>query len=57
MVSTAMDYSRFLQRLLNDCHLDGQRLLRSKAVARMACDHLRSSMMPNPYYLPGAGFN
>jgi CubicO group peptidase (beta-lactamase class C family) len=56
MVSTAMDYARFLQMLLNGGTLDGKRILSPKTVAYMSSDHLGSAIAPGPYYLPGAGF-
>jgi len=40
LVSTAMDYARFLQMLLNGGTLDGARILGPKTVALMARDHL-----------------
>jgi CubicO group peptidase (beta-lactamase class C family) len=39
-VSTAADYLRFCQMLLNGGELDGARLLAPKTVAHMAADHL-----------------
>ena len=40
LVSTAADYLRFCQMLLNGGELDGRRLLSSKTVRHMASDHL-----------------
>lgn len=40
MVSTAGDYTRFLQMLLNQGELDGVRILAPKTVALMTSDHL-----------------
>jgi len=40
MVSTAGDYTRFLQMLLNKGELDGVRILAPKTVELMAADHL-----------------
>lgn len=40
MLSTAGDYTRFLQMLLNQGELDGVRLLAPKTVALMTSDHL-----------------
>lgn len=40
MLSTAGDYTRFLQMLLNRGELDGQRLLSPHTVALMTADHL-----------------
>jgi CubicO group peptidase (beta-lactamase class C family) len=56
MVSTASDYARFLQMLLNGGTLDGKRLLGPKTIAFMTSDHLGSAIVPGPYYLPGAGY-
>jgi CubicO group peptidase (beta-lactamase class C family) len=56
MVSTASDYARFLQMLLNGGTLDGKRLLGPKTVAYMTSDHLGTAVVPGPYYLPGAGY-
>jgi CubicO group peptidase (beta-lactamase class C family) len=56
MVSTASDYARFLQMLLNGGTLDGKTLLGPKTVAYMTSDHLGSGIVPGPYYLPGAGY-
>jgi CubicO group peptidase (beta-lactamase class C family) len=55
MVSTAMDYARFLQMLLNGGTLDGKRILGPKTIAYMTSDHLGAAV-PGPYYLPGAGY-
>ena len=56
MVSTAIDYARFLQMLMNGGRLDGKRILGPKTVAYMTTDHLGSVITPGPYYLPGPGF-
>src|SRR5229473_882048 len=40
LVSTAMDYARFCQMLLNGGTLDGNRLIGRKALELMASDHL-----------------
>lgn len=42
LASTALDYARFLQFLLNRGELDGVRLLGSRTVAYMTSDHLGS---------------
>jgi len=55
MVSTAADYARFLQMLLNGGTLDGKRILSPRTVAYMTADHLGSAV-PGPYYLPGPGY-
>jgi CubicO group peptidase (beta-lactamase class C family) len=55
MVSTAADYARFLEMLLNGGALDGKRILSPRTVAYMTADHLGSAI-PGPYYLPGPGY-
>ena len=40
MVSTAPDYLRFAQMLLNGGELDGQRIVSRKTIALMTSDHL-----------------
>jgi len=56
MVSTAMDYARFCQMVLNGGALGSARILGAKTVAFMGSDQLGSSISPGPLYLPGAGF-
>jgi CubicO group peptidase (beta-lactamase class C family) len=56
MVSTAMDYARFLQMLLGGGTLDGARILGPKTIAYMTSDHLGSTIATTPLYLPGPGF-
>jgi CubicO group peptidase (beta-lactamase class C family) len=56
MVSTAMDYARFLQMLLNGGTLDGKRILGPKTIAFMTSDHLSPAIAATPLYLPGPGF-
>src|SRR4030095_777674 len=56
LVSTAMDYARFLQMLLNGGTLGGKRLVSPKTVAYMTADHLGGGAGPGPLYLPGVGF-
>ena len=56
MMSTANDYARFLQMLLNGGTLDGKRLLGPKTVAYITADHLGMAVVPGPYYLPGPGY-
>lgn len=41
LLSTARDYSRFLQMLLNGGQLSGERLLSRKSVELMTADHMR----------------
>jgi CubicO group peptidase (beta-lactamase class C family) len=59
LVSTAGDYARFLQMLINGGELDGVRLLNKKAVALMTKDHIGPlGNRTDPQYFPGpfAGF-
>lgn len=51
LVSTARDYGRFLQMLLNGGELDGARILSPKSVALMTTDHFEGR-----YGRPGLGF-
>ena len=55
MVSTAMDYARFLQMMLSGGMLDGKRILSPRTVAYMTSDHLEG-ITPGPLYLPGVGY-
>ena len=55
-VSTAMDYARFSQMLLNRGRLDGVRLLGRKTVELMTADHLGRIDGPTPGYGFGLGF-
>ncbi len=55
-VSTASDYVRFAQMLLNRGALDGVRLLGRKTVDYMTSDHLGTSIAPGAAYLPGTGY-
>lgn len=54
LVSTAADYLRFAQMLLNGGDLNGTRLLSRKTVELMTADHLGT--MRGPRYLPGPGY-
>ena len=56
MVSTAADYARFLQMLLNGGVLDGKRILGPKTLEYMTADHLGNAIVPGPLYLPGPGY-
>ncbi|MFV0475029.1 MAG: serine hydrolase domain-containing protein [Pikeienuella sp.] len=56
LVSTARDYARFAQMLLNGGELDGARILSPATVAYMTSDHLGDGIRPGKYYLPGAGY-
>ncbi|MGG7566408.1 serine hydrolase domain-containing protein [Rhodovulum sp. DZ06] len=55
LVSTARDYARFAEFLLNGGELDGVRLLGKSTVEFMTSDHLGANIKPGKYYLPGAG--
>jgi CubicO group peptidase (beta-lactamase class C family) len=54
LVSTTMDYARFLQMLANSGQLNGVRLLGRKTVELMTNDHLGE--MPRPVDMIGPGF-
>lgn len=54
LVSTARDYARFAQMLLNGGTLDGARLLSPKTVDLMTASHT-SDIQPGPLPLVGAG--
>jgi CubicO group peptidase (beta-lactamase class C family) len=54
-VSTASDYLRFCQMLLNGGELDGVRILSRKTVELMTADHL-GDMPHAPLLQPGEGF-
>jgi CubicO group peptidase (beta-lactamase class C family) len=56
LVSTASDYARFLQMLLNGGTLDGIRLLSRKTVELMTADHLGPITGASDLLLPGHGF-
>jgi len=57
MVSTAMDYARFAQMLLNGGHLDGKTLLGPRTVAFMTSDHLGPmGNRDDGMYVPGRGY-
>lgn len=58
MVSTATDYSRFLQMLLNGGSLDGKRLLGPKTIELMTSEHATegAGIVPGPLYVPGTGY-
>ena len=55
MVSTAEDYARFLQMMLNGGTLDGRRYLGPQTVRYMTADQL-GPVKPGPLYLPGPGY-
>ena len=56
LVSTASDYMRFAQMLLNGGELEGVRLLSRKTVEYMTSDHLGTIRSPTPGYGFGLGF-
>jgi CubicO group peptidase (beta-lactamase class C family) len=56
LVSTAADYARFLQCLLNGGELDGVRLLSPHTVAFMTADHLGPMPAMGTLLPPGHGF-
>ena len=59
LVSTASDYMRFCQMLLNRGELDGTRLLGRKTVELMTINHLPDELIPirvQPHTLHGCGF-
>ena len=59
LMSTAPDYLRFAQMLLNGGELDGVRLLGRKAVALMTQNHLPLALLPLRHgetVFPGMGF-
>jgi CubicO group peptidase (beta-lactamase class C family) len=56
LVSTASDYARFLQMLLNRGTLDGVRYLSRKTIELMTADHLGSITGAPDLLLPGYGF-
>jgi CubicO group peptidase (beta-lactamase class C family) len=56
-VSTATDYSRFCQMLLNGGTLDGERIIGSRTLRFMACDHLGPDVkIVTPVIPPGVSF-
>ena len=46
MVSTALDYAKFLQMLINGGKLSGVRLLKEETVQNMTRNHLEGSAFP-----------
>ena len=56
LVSTTMDYARFVQMLLNGGELDGVRLLSRKTVELMSTDHLGAMPVVSPTLPMGYGF-
>jgi CubicO group peptidase (beta-lactamase class C family) len=55
LVSTAHDYSRFAQMLLNGGELDGAQILSRKTIELMTMDHLPEGV-PTEFLSPGWGF-
>ena len=56
LVSTAADYLRFAQMLLNGGELGGVRILSRRTVEHMTSDHLGAIRGPGPGYGFGLGF-
>ena len=57
LVSTAGDYLRFTQMMLNKGSLDGNRILGPKTIDYMLSNHLGNNInRSGPYYLPGPGY-
>jgi CubicO group peptidase (beta-lactamase class C family) len=56
LVSTAGDYARFLQMLLNRGRFDGVRFLSRKTIELMTADHLGPISGAPDLLLPGYGF-
>ena len=46
LVSTARDYLRFCQMLLNQGELDGERILQAETVSQMTANHIPDAAMP-----------
>ena len=56
LLSTAQDYARFMQFMLNRGELDGRRLLGAQTVDYMTSDHLGGLPMQGDLLTPGLGF-
>ncbi|MES2975391.1 MAG: serine hydrolase domain-containing protein [Pseudomonadota bacterium] len=56
LASTAADYARFLQMMLNGGRLDGVRLASRKTIAWMTADHLGRIAIEGDLLPPGHGF-
>ena len=56
LMSTAMDYARFLMMLRNGGQLDGRRYLSPATLAFMTTDQLNPVVTRTPLYLPGPGY-
>jgi len=58
MVSTAMDYAKFLQMMLNRGVLNGHRILSPKTVEFMTSDHLGATIAHDgPTFFAGPGYS
>ena len=56
LMSTAMDYARFLMMLRNGGQLVGRRYISPATLAFMTTDQLNPSVTRTPLYLPGPGY-
>jgi CubicO group peptidase (beta-lactamase class C family) len=57
LASTAGDYIRFIQMMLNKGILDGRRILGTQTVDYITADHLGKDISrAGPLYLPGSGY-
>jgi CubicO group peptidase (beta-lactamase class C family) len=58
LVSSALDYARFAQMILNGGELDGKRYLSPAAFQQMTTDHIGpgSGVQRDYFYFPGDGF-
>ena len=56
LMSTAMDYARFLMMLRNGGQLDGRRYISPATLAFMTTDQLNPTVTRTPLYLPGPGY-
>jgi CubicO group peptidase (beta-lactamase class C family) len=56
LMSTALDYARFCQMLLNGGSLDGHRIVARKTIALMSADHLGPIALYGDQVPPGHGF-
>ncbi len=56
LYSTAGDYLRFAQMLLNGGELDGTRILSRKTIELMTQNHIAHLANPHPFNIPSQGF-
>ncbi len=56
LMSTAMDYARFLMMLRNGGQLEGRRYISPATLAFMTTDQLNPAVIRTPLYLPGPGY-